>query len=46
MWVEDAERALEVLNSEIQPGDVVLIKASRSIGLERVADALLGEVDA
>jgi UDP-N-acetylmuramyl pentapeptide synthase len=24
----------------IQPGDVVLVKASRSVGLERIAEAL------
>jgi UDP-N-acetylmuramoyl-tripeptide--D-alanyl-D-alanine ligase len=35
--VEDAVGALEDL---VRPGDVVLVKASRSVGLERVADAL------
>jgi UDP-N-acetylmuramoyl-tripeptide--D-alanyl-D-alanine ligase len=35
--VDDAIAALEAL---FRPGDVVLLKASRSVGLERVADAL------
>ena len=34
----DAARAL--LDREVRPGDVVLVKASRSAGLERVALAL------
>jgi UDP-N-acetylmuramoyl-tripeptide--D-alanyl-D-alanine ligase len=40
--VPDAPAALELLHCELAPGDVVLIKASRSFGLERVADGLLG----
>ncbi|MER5812928.1 UDP-N-acetylmuramoyl-tripeptide--D-alanyl-D-alanine ligase [Streptomyces sp. NPDC002033] len=45
--VSDAQAAVDLLRSELRPGDVVLVKASRSIGLERVAQALLdseGEV--
>ncbi|AXE26022.1 UDP-N-acetylmuramoyl-tripeptide--D-alanyl-D-alanine ligase [Streptomyces globosus] len=45
--VSDAQAAVDLLRSELRPGDVVLVKASRSIGLERVAEALLageGEV--
>ncbi|MGP3685436.1 UDP-N-acetylmuramoyl-tripeptide--D-alanyl-D-alanine ligase [Streptomyces sp. IBSNAI002] len=45
--VSDARAAVDLLRSELRPGDVVLVKASRSIGLERVALALLereGEV--
>ncbi|MFD6181152.1 UDP-N-acetylmuramoyl-tripeptide--D-alanyl-D-alanine ligase [Streptomyces goshikiensis] len=45
--VSDAQAAVDLLRSELRPGDVVLVKASRSIGLERVALALLereGEV--
>lgn len=42
-WVPDAEQAIEVLRRELAPGDVVLIKASRSIGLEKVAEALSEE---
>ncbi|MEY4348202.1 MAG: hypothetical protein RIS43_621, partial [Actinomycetota bacterium] len=29
-----------MLTSQVQPGDVVFIKASRAIGLDRVAQAL------
>jgi UDP-N-acetylmuramoyl-tripeptide--D-alanyl-D-alanine ligase len=36
-WVPDADAAIALLCKEIQPGDVVLVKASRAIGLERVA---------
>ncbi|MET9963462.1 UDP-N-acetylmuramoyl-tripeptide--D-alanyl-D-alanine ligase [Streptomyces sp. NPDC006326] len=43
--VSDAQAAIDLLRSELRPGDVVLVKASRSAGLERVAQALLeGEV--
>ncbi|MFI6346929.1 UDP-N-acetylmuramoyl-tripeptide--D-alanyl-D-alanine ligase [Streptomyces sp. NPDC050560] len=40
--VSDAQAAVDLLRSELRPGDVVLVKASRSVGLERVAMALLG----
>jgi UDP-N-acetylmuramoyl-tripeptide--D-alanyl-D-alanine ligase len=36
-WVPDAEAAITLLRKEVQPGDVVLVKASRAVGLERVA---------
>ncbi|MET9640426.1 UDP-N-acetylmuramoyl-tripeptide--D-alanyl-D-alanine ligase [Streptomyces virginiae] len=39
--VSDAQAAVDLLRSELRPGDVVLVKASRSAGLERVAQALL-----
>ncbi|MFE4176306.1 UDP-N-acetylmuramoyl-tripeptide--D-alanyl-D-alanine ligase [Streptomyces sp. NPDC056909] len=39
--VSDARAAVDLLRSELRPGDVVLVKASRSAGLERVALALL-----
>jgi UDP-N-acetylmuramoyl-tripeptide--D-alanyl-D-alanine ligase len=39
--VPDVEAAVELLRRELAPGDVVLVKASRSAGLERVAAALL-----
>jgi UDP-N-acetylmuramoyl-tripeptide--D-alanyl-D-alanine ligase len=41
-WVPDVESAIDRVQGEIRPGDVVLVKASRSIGLETVANALLG----
>ncbi|EGX59953.1 UDP-N-acetylmuramoylalanyl-D-glutamyl- 2,6-diaminopimelate-D-alanyl-D-alanine ligase [Streptomyces zinciresistens K42] len=49
--VSDAQAAVDLLRSELRPGDVVLVKASRSVGLESVAEALLaggteGGVDA
>jgi UDP-N-acetylmuramoyl-tripeptide--D-alanyl-D-alanine ligase len=40
--VPDVPAAVELLCGELAAGDVVLIKASRSFGLERVAEALLG----
>lgn len=45
--VSDVRAAVDLLRSELRPGDVVLVKASRSVGLERVALELLdgeGEV--
>jgi UDP-N-acetylmuramoyl-tripeptide--D-alanyl-D-alanine ligase len=39
-FVDDTEAALRVLRAELEPGDVVLVKASRAAGLERVALAL------
>ncbi|MFF3287519.1 UDP-N-acetylmuramoyl-tripeptide--D-alanyl-D-alanine ligase [Streptomyces sp. NPDC003023] len=39
--VSDAQAAVDLLRRELRPGDVVLVKASRSVGLERIAQALL-----
>jgi UDP-N-acetylmuramoyl-tripeptide--D-alanyl-D-alanine ligase len=39
--VPDVDAAVALLRQELAPGDVVLVKASRSAGLERVAAALL-----
>ena len=39
--VDDLDAALALLRDELRPGDVVLVKASRSVGLERLAAALL-----
>jgi UDP-N-acetylmuramoyl-tripeptide--D-alanyl-D-alanine ligase len=42
-WVPDIEAALDLLRKQLRPGDVVLVKASRAAGLERLAEALLAE---
>ena len=45
-WAPDPEAAAELVADELRPGDVVLVKGSRSVGLERLTDALrvrLGE---
>jgi len=39
-WAPDAESAVAVVERIVKPGDCVLVKASRSVGLERVAEAL------
>lgn len=39
--VPDVDAAIALLTEQVRPDDVVLVKASRSIGLERVAEALL-----
>ena len=39
-WAPDAESAVAVVERIAEPGDCVLVKASRSVGLERVAEAL------
>ncbi|MER5351362.1 UDP-N-acetylmuramoyl-tripeptide--D-alanyl-D-alanine ligase [Kitasatospora sp. NPDC002551] len=41
--VSDADAAVELLRSQLRPGDVVLVKASRSVRLEKVAEALLAD---
>jgi UDP-N-acetylmuramoyl-tripeptide--D-alanyl-D-alanine ligase len=41
-WVPDAEAAVALLRTELRPGDVVLVKASRAARLERVALAVAG----
>ncbi|MFX4293843.1 UDP-N-acetylmuramoyl-tripeptide--D-alanyl-D-alanine ligase [Streptomyces bohaiensis] len=43
--VSDAQAALELLRDELRSGDVVLVKASRAVGLERVAIDLLGDTE-
>lgn len=41
--VTDAAAAIALLTDELRPGDHVLVKASRAVGLDRVAAALVGE---
>jgi len=43
--VADVAAALHLLRAELEPGDVVLVKASRAAGLDRLADALLAGSD-
>ncbi|MBI3685760.1 MAG: UDP-N-acetylmuramoyl-tripeptide--D-alanyl-D-alanine ligase [Actinobacteria bacterium] len=44
VWLPDADAAVELLATELRAGDVVLVKASRSAGLERVALELVADV--
>jgi UDP-N-acetylmuramoyl-tripeptide--D-alanyl-D-alanine ligase len=44
VYVPDVDSALDVLERRLRPGDVVLVKASRSVGLEKLADGLLSGV--
>jgi UDP-N-acetylmuramoyl-tripeptide--D-alanyl-D-alanine ligase len=39
--VADVDAALALLRAQVGPGDVVLVKASRSVGLEKLAAALI-----
>ena len=41
-WAPDAAAAIEVARTVVVAGDTVLVKASRAVGLEVVADALVG----
>jgi UDP-N-acetylmuramoyl-tripeptide--D-alanyl-D-alanine ligase len=41
VWVSDTDQALELLARDLRAGDIVLVKASRSIGLERVASEVM-----
>ena len=41
VWVSDIDEAMTLLAKELEPGDIVLVKASRSIGLDRVANEVL-----
>lgn len=40
-WLPDQDTALELLHSTLQPGDVVLVKASRGVNLQQLASELL-----
>ncbi len=41
--VDDVDAAIDLVRAQVRPGDVVLVKASRSVGLERVALALIAD---
>lgn len=45
VWFPTAAAAAQWVRTYIDPTDIVLVKASRSVGLESVAQALLEEVD-
>jgi UDP-N-acetylmuramoyl-tripeptide--D-alanyl-D-alanine ligase len=42
-WAATAVEAVEIARGLVRPGDAILVKGSRSVGLEVVAEALLGE---
>lgn len=44
-WIPAAAEAVEVALGLVRPGDAILVKGSRSVGLEVVADALLRAVE-
>jgi UDP-N-acetylmuramoyl-tripeptide--D-alanyl-D-alanine ligase len=40
-WAPDAQAAVEAVERTVRPGDAVLVKGSRAVGLELVADELM-----
>ena len=44
LWAPDADSAIDLVASELRPGDVALVKGSRSVGLERLTDGLRARV--
>jgi UDP-N-acetylmuramoyl-tripeptide--D-alanyl-D-alanine ligase len=45
VWVPDVDAAIRFVTGVAAPGDIVLVKASRAAGLEKVAEALLDETE-
>jgi UDP-N-acetylmuramyl pentapeptide synthase len=41
-WAPTAAQAREIALGLVRPGDAILVKGSRSVGLEVVADSLRG----
>jgi UDP-N-acetylmuramoyl-tripeptide--D-alanyl-D-alanine ligase len=41
VFVADVDEAVALLRTQLRPGDIVLVKASRAAGLERVAQGLV-----
>jgi UDP-N-acetylmuramoyl-tripeptide--D-alanyl-D-alanine ligase len=41
-WAPTPEEGLEAVREVVEPGDCVLVKGSRALGLETIADALAG----
>jgi UDP-N-acetylmuramoyl-tripeptide--D-alanyl-D-alanine ligase len=40
-WAPDAEAAIPLAEAMVEPGDAVLVKGSRAVGLELVTDELV-----
>jgi UDP-N-acetylmuramoyl-tripeptide--D-alanyl-D-alanine ligase len=40
LWVESVQAVVEVARGYLRPGDAVLVKASRAVGLEGIADEI------
>ena len=40
VWIDSAPAVAEVAREYLRPGDAVLVKASRAIGLEGIADEI------
>jgi len=45
-WAPDPEAAVELVAADLQPGDAILVKGSRSVELERFTDAFVARVGA
>jgi UDP-N-acetylmuramoyl-tripeptide--D-alanyl-D-alanine ligase len=43
VWLPDAAAAADWAAGEVRPGDLVIVKASRGVGLDRVVRRLLGD---
>lgn len=41
LWLPDADDALQTLRTNLRSGDIALVKASRSVGLDRIVTELL-----
>jgi UDP-N-acetylmuramoyl-tripeptide--D-alanyl-D-alanine ligase len=39
-WAADSEEAVETVRATLRPGDAVLVKASRTVGLEGIASEI------
>ena len=45
VWLPDADAAADWAAGEVRSGDVVLVKASRGVGLDKVVRRLLGSIE-
>lgn len=43
--MQNAEEAIALLNRRLQPGDAVLVKGSRAIGMERIVSEIIVDTD-